>query len=226
MGCGESRLNTLQEEKIEILEKSLGQSYAANDEYLFRCPKCNHHKRKLSVNLSKNAFKCWICDYKGKDLAKLIQDPTLRSRWFTLTESIDITRFEDLFSEEADISLNVALELPEYFTSLTLPKLSKLGLRAKQYLLDRGLTESDIVFYKIGFCFHGEFKNRIIVPSFNESGQLNYFIARAFDKSYLKYKNPKCSKDLVFNELLIDWSEPVVLVEGFFDSVMGLPITK
>ena len=209
----------MQEEKIEILEKSLGRSYAANDEYLFRCPKCNHHKRKLSVNLSKNAFKCWICDYRGKDLAKLIQDPTLRSRWFTLTESIDITRFEDLFSEEADISLNVALELPEYFTSLTLPKLSKLGLRAKQYLLDRGLTESDIVFYKIGFCFHGEFKNRIIVPSFNDSGQLNYFIARAFDESYLKYKNPKCSKDLVFNELLIDWSEPVVLVEGFFDSV-------
>jgi len=219
LGYRESGLDTLQREKLDILEKSLGRSYAANDEYLFRCPKCNHHKRKLSANLSKNAFKCWICDYKGKDLAKLIQDPSLRSKWFSLTNTVDITRFEDLFTENEDVALHESLELPEYFISLTSPKPSRQALRAKKYLLDRGLTESDIIFYKIGFCFHGDYKNRVIIPSFNDSGCLNYFIARSFDNSYLKYKNPKCSKDLVFNELLIDWSEPVVLVEGFFDSV-------
>lgn len=209
----------MQEEKLVILEKSLGSSYTTNDEHLFKCPECGHHKRKLSVNLNKNAFKCWICDYRGKDLIKLIRDPALRSSWLLLTDSIDITRFDDLFKEQVEPPFGASLELPQYFVSLTTAKPSKVADRAKQYLLDRGLTESDIVFYKIGFCFHGDFKNRIIVPSFDSLGQLNYFIARSFDGSYLKYKNPKSSKDLVFNELLIDWSEPVVLVEGFFDSI-------
>jgi len=219
LGHSESRLHTLQSEKLNILEKSLGRYYVSNDEHLFGCPKCKHYKRKLSVNLSKNAFKCWICDYKGNDAIKLISDPTLRSKWRSLTNSIDLNRFDDLFGERDIVSDNSFLELPEYFNTLTNRKLSSVGVKAKEYLLERGITEEQIIFYKMGFCFHGDFKNRVVIPSFNESGDLNYFIARSFANDYLKYKNPKCSKDIIFNDLLVDWSEPVVLVEGFFDSI-------
>ena len=37
----------------------------------------------------------------------------------------------------------------------------------------------------------------------------------------MKYKNPPVSKDIIFNELLIDWEEPIVLVEGIFDAVQA-----
>ena len=43
-------------EKLEILEEILGTFYSSNDEILFFCPFCKHHKRKLSINLSKNNY--------------------------------------------------------------------------------------------------------------------------------------------------------------------------
>jgi len=35
----------------------------------------------------------------------------------------------------------------------------------------------------------------------------------------MKYKNPDASKDVVFNELNIDWKDKIFLVEGVFDAI-------
>ena len=186
---------------------------------LFHCPKCKHHKRKLSVNINKNAFKCWVCDYRGNNLGTLIRDRELRSRWNSLVNQVDISRFDEIFKNKDRYVLEKSLELPEYFSTLSSRTLSRVGQRALKYLLDRGVVYSDVLMYKMGFCHHGPYKGRIIVPSFDEEGELNYYVARSFDDSYLKYKNPPCSKDIVFNDLFVDWERPVVLVEGFFDSI-------
>ena len=188
---------------------------------LFHCPKCNHHKRKLSVNLDKNVFKCWICDYRGNSLLPLIKDRDLRSQWRSLTNKVDISRFDDIFAfnQQVDDAPETQLLLPDYFSSLTSPDLSSIGQKAEKYLLDRGITKSQIFMHKMGFCYHGAYKNRIIIPSFNANGRLNYYIARSFSDNYMKYKNPPCSKDVIFNDLMIDWTKPIVLVEGFFDSL-------
>jgi len=209
----------LYSEKLSIVKQALGSYYESNDEMLFHCPKCNHHKRKLSVNINKNAFKCWICDYRGNNLGVLIRDRDLRSRWNSLVNQVDITRFDDLFKDQDRYVLEKSLELPEHFTSLSSSKLSSIGIKAKKYLLNRGISFSDILLYKIGFCYHGTYRGRVIVPSFDDRGELNYYIARSFDNAYMKYKNPPCSRDVIFNDVYIDWSIPVVLVEGFFDSL-------
>lgn len=206
-------------EKLSIIKQSLGSCYESNEELLFFCPKCNHHKRKLSVNVQKEVFKCWICDYKGTDLSPLIRDRELKSKWKVLTQQVDITRFDDLFKDEDKVQQEFILSMPDHFVSLTNKTHSETGLRAKKYLLHRGITDEQILMYKMGFCFHGPYTNRVIVPSFDERGNLNYYIARSFDDAYIKYKNPPCSKDVIFNDLFVDWSAPVVLVEGFFDSL-------
>ena len=208
-------------EKLKIIKSSLGSYYESNDEMLFHCPKCNHHKRKLSVNLDKNVFKCWICDYRGNSLLPLIKDRDLRSQWRSLTNKVDISRFDDIFAfnQQVDDAPETQLLLPDYFSSLTSPDLSSIGQKAEKYLLDRGITKSQIFMHKMGFCYHGAYKNRIIIPSFNANGRLNYYIARSFSDNYMKYKNPPCSKDVIFNDLMIDWTKPIVLVEGFFDSL-------
>ena len=59
-------------EKLQILKDVLGQYRISNQEHLFFCPYCEHHKRKLSVNLEKNVFKCWVCDWSGRDLYRII----------------------------------------------------------------------------------------------------------------------------------------------------------
>jgi hypothetical protein len=54
-------------EARKILYATLGTYLDKGSELLFACPSCNHHKNKFSINLDKNAFKCWICDYRGSN---------------------------------------------------------------------------------------------------------------------------------------------------------------
>ena len=88
---------------------------------------------------------------------------------------------------------------------------------------NRGVSKDDIRYWKIGYCNDGEYGNRIIIPSFNEKGYINYFVARTFTNGWPKYKNPTAKRDLVFNELCIDWDRPIVLVEGVFDAIKAGP---
>ena len=37
----------------------------------------------------------------------------------------------------------------------------------------------------------------------------------------MRYKNPQASRDIVFNELYLDWDDDVVLVEGVFDAIIA-----
>ena len=87
------------------------------------------------------------------------------------------------------------------------------------YLEKRGITKKDILKWKIGFCSDGPFKERVIVPSFNENGDLNYFIARTFTENYRRYLNPPVSRDIIFNELYIDFDKEITIVEGAFDAI-------
>jgi len=65
----------------------------------------------------------------------------------------------------------------------------------------------------------GEYKNRVIIPSFNKDGKLNYFVGRSHSDDWMRYKNPMVSRNIIFNELNVDWKERVCLVEGIFDAV-------
>jgi hypothetical protein len=98
-----------------------------------------------------------------------------------------------------------------------LPKTSK---RPLDYLHYRGLTRKDILRWKIGYCEKGRYGGRIIIPSFNSVGSINYFVARSFVGHQKRYLNPPCGRDIIFNELYVDWDEPIVLVEGVFDSIV------
>ena len=37
----------------------------------------------------------------------------------------------------------------------------------------------------------------------------------------MRYKNPPASRDIVVNELYLDWDEDVVIVEGVFDAIVA-----
>ena len=75
----------------------------------------------------------------------------------------------------------------------------------------------EVLRYRIGFCQGGLYDNRIIIPSYDSDGKLNYFVGRDIDNSKLKYKNPPVSKDVIGFELFINWDLPIVLCEGVFD---------
>lgn len=213
------------EKKLRILEDVLGGWYKTNDEYLFYCPYCKHHKRKLSINIEKSAFKCWVCDVYGRNLQRIIRkfgSYQQRKEWEELTGKIDIAEFDSLFEEQSDDPEQL-LRLPEEFESLANKTHSLVSLPARKYLQKRKVTKEDRLYWKIGFCASGEYSGRIIIPSFNEDGYLNYFIARTYKDNWKKYKNPAANRDIIFNDLCIDWTSDLTIVEGVFDAIVAGP---
>ena len=210
---------------LKILHEVLGTDrQTSKSEFYFKCPACDHYKHKLAVNLDKNAFHCWVCDYRGRNIRRLVRrfgSFVQLQKWDAITDRTDLERFAELFMERVDREDKTRVQLPEEFISLCSKDIPATGVYALKYLQKRGITKSDILKWKIGYCFSGEYKNRIVIPSFDDDGDCNYFIARSYTGDSYRYKNPKASKDVVFNELYIDWGKDLTLVEGIFDAVVG-----
>jgi hypothetical protein len=214
------------QKKFKIISTILGDSYSSNDEYLFACPYCRHHKKKLSINIEKNVYKCWICESNGRDLRRLVRrfgDFNQLQEWDKLTNRIDLNEFDDLFVEHsANPEIPKYLGIPKGFMSLS-NEPSLTTLPAINYLKRRGVEEGDILYWKMGYCLEGQYSNRIIIPSFDINGGLNYFVARSFSSDPRKYLNPPCSKDVIFNELYLEWDTDLVITEGVFDAIVAGP---
>jgi DNA primase len=213
-------------EKLNLFRDILGRCYKSGEEFLFHCKKCGHDKKKLSVNFEKNVFKCWICDYRGNSLFSLVKrygTYSQKQEWQKYSNVIDVSlSLEELLlgKEEEEEQEQIKISLPEEFISLANKNLPISSIEPMKYLSSRGIKKKEILKWKIGYCNKGEYKNRILIPSFDENGDVNYFVARSYNKKeWPPYKNPNVSKDIVFNELYVDFQNDLVIVEGVFDAV-------
>ena len=212
------------EEKRKIITDILGSYRRIGNEHLFHCPYCEHHKKKLSVNFALGAFKCWVCDTRGKNIYRIVRkfgDYQQRQKFLELQGRLDLSEFENLFQELDDQEVLQTVDLPKEFISLANKHLPISSQRPLKYLQSRGISKRDIQLWKIGYCPNGKYGGRIIIPSFNINGDINYFISRTYVGHQRKYLNPSASKNFIFNELYIDWDDPVILVEGVFDAIVA-----
>ena len=210
------------EDKRKIVTQVLGSYYQKGDEHLYHCPYCNHHKKKMSVNFANGFFKCWICDERGKNIYRIIRKfgtYQQRQKYLELQGRLDLNEFEDLFKELNNEEDKQKIDLPEEFISLCNKDLPMDSTDAFRYLSSRGIGRREILKWKIGYCKEGRYGGRIIIPSIDVEGDCNYFIARSYVGHQRRYLNPPTDRDIVFNELNIDWDEPIVLVEGVFDAI-------
>lgn len=205
---------------LGYLENILGKSHKrARENYAFTCPKCNHHKPKLEINLhtnekGENTFACWVCGFKGKTIKSLLKQLQVPAE-----QAYEILRYVRK-GEEIGYQVNNSVELPKEFKPLaTASHTSVIANKVRKYLYKRGFTDRDFLKYNIGYCTSGEYEGRIIIPSYNESNQLNFFVGRTYENAYNKYRNPETSKDIIGFENLINWDRPIVLVEGVFDAI-------
>ena len=210
------------EDKRKIVTQILGSYWQKGDEHLYHCPYCGHHKKKMSINFSNGFWKCWVCDTRGKNIYRIVRkfgNYQQRQKYRELQGLVDLTDFEEMFKEYNNIQEKQILEMPEGFVSLCNKDLPMDSTDAFRYLSSRGIGRREILKWKIGYCKEGRYAGRIIIPSFDVEGDLNYFIARSYVGHTRRYLNPPANRDLVFNELNIDWDEPIVLVEGVFDAI-------
>lgn len=212
---------------VELLTEVLGKPkkhYETQGQISFDCPVCSQEKGleggdgkgNLEVSYAKHLFKCWACgesnDTQGP-LGKLFDKFGTKKQ----KKVYNLIRPEEFKQKETTKKI---LRLPEGYTQFkdSNPRFIP-HIEAYSYLKGRGITDDMIDKYKIGYTVSGDFAYRIIVPSFDTNGDLNYFVARSWVPRKIKYKNPSVPKDeIIFNEGLIDWSKDVYLCEGAFDS--------
>jgi len=202
------------------IENILGKSHKrARDNYAFHCPFCNHRKPKLEINLAtseegRNPWECWVCQTRGRTIRSLLYQLKTPKE-----QAADILKYLPKGAQIEYKQLSI-IELPkEYQPLYSASPTSVVANLVKKYLHERGLSTNDFIKYSIGYCTSGDYGGRVIIPSYSESGQLNFFVARAYDGNYFKYKNPEASKDIIFFDNLINWNEPIILCEGVFDAM-------
>ena len=211
-----------EEKKLNILKNILGDYYKNSSEYLFYCPTCDHHKRKLSVNIDKNVYKCWVCDWSGRNLYRIVRrygNSSDKTNWKSFSQEVDVQNFfEKLFGQGEDVSVQ-EIDLPKNFVSLANKNLPISAKAAVNYLESRNISKTDIIRWKIGYCDQGKYSGRIVIPSFGNTGRPNYFVSRSYDNNWRKYLNPAVSKNIIFNELYLDFDADIILVEGAIDAI-------
>jgi DNA primase len=214
---------------IDLIETIFGEPKSVNEykgQISVDCPVCSYDikgmsktdgKGNLEINYQSHVYKCWACaethDTHGH-LGKLIDKYGSKKDKKTY-KLIRPDKFEKKEREYKTLELPKEYKKFEDIHPLHLPRKEALN-----YLKKRGITQEIIDKFQIGICIDGEYGGRIIVPSFNKKGDLNFFVSRSWNpKSRLKYKNPEAPKDfLIFNESLIDWKKDIYIVEGVFDS--------
>lgn len=207
-----------------LVESVLGKGQSTSKgNYAFKCPFCTHHKNKMEISLRttakrENFWHCWVCGAKGKTIL------TLFKKIKAPQDKIAELNILIIPSKKEENIIQGAPELPKEFISLSDAVENKIAqIEAKhalKFLKKRSITQNDIIKYNIGFCKEGPYAERVIIPSYSELGQLNYFIARSYKDSDRKYKNPPiAAKEAIGFELYINWDAPIILVEGIFDAL-------
>lgn len=208
---------------VELLEDVLGDHglhYPNRGQISFNCPVCDddRNKHNLEVNYVDNVYKCWSCgDSEGTHgaLGKLFDKYGNKKH----KKLYQVLKPETVVKREKP---KKQLKLPEGFTLFKdSSPVYPVRRAAINYLHNRGITDLMIEKYQIGFCDKGDHAGRIVIPSYDSNGELNYYIARSWNPmSRAKYKNPEAEKDkIIFWENLIDWNKDIYLVEGAFDGL-------
>lgn len=211
-------------EKIAFIESVFGKANVSRDtrNVAVWCPTCastDKNKRKLVIRTDNDMCHCWVCGFKAKSLGPLLRK-FARVRLEEYKERFSPTTY--VGSLEGDDACKVEkLVLPVGFRLLALAPSHDLSAKAaKNYIFKRGLGEQDLWRYKFGVADEKELLNRVIVPSFDATGELNFYVARAIGRAKPKYHNSTVARtDMIFNELNIDWTKRLVICEGAFDMV-------
>jgi DNA primase len=219
---------------FEILEDIFGDYKNHNDykcQVSFDCPVCSHEikglddgdgKGNLEVNYQYGVYKCWSCaethDTHGS-IYKLIK------KYGTAKQLKKFLLLRPDANEDLNSKTFKPIKLPKEFIRFSGAsaglKMTPQYRQAYNYIKKRNITDEMLIKYNIGFCYEGEYAYRIIVPSYDDNNNLNYFIARSYlSKPKMKYKNPEAQKEIIiFNEYLINWTDTIYIVEGAFDSI-------
>ena len=209
-------------DKVKFIESVFGSGRmsARAENIAVQCPECkgsDKAKKKLSIRLDDDLNHCWVCGWSSCNLLALLLKHANRE---------DVEVYKRTFLPHANKKKEDGSELaipliPRGFKSLYCHfESNDPDIKAVlKYVVNRGISKRDTAYFLLGVSDEYEFKRRVVMPSFDADGRLNFVTTRAInDETRPRYVNSKNSKsEIVFNELKIDWTKELTIVEGPFD---------
>lgn len=196
------------------------------------CPKCAErdggvvdykYNLEISTSLNRRVFKCWKCEPQFSG--------TLGSLIRMYGSYIDYELYKSLAGKYSDYTPSedegdfLPVFLPGNFILFSdMDENNSEHMEAYKYMiLERKIPFDKLLDFRIGFCTEGKYAKRIIIPSYDINGNVDYFVGRSYYKSKKPYDNPKHNKkNLIFNEKFINYDSLIFLVEGVFE-MLTLP---
>ena len=214
-------------DSLSVLISALGTPQRPNNpvdkkgNVYFHCPFCNHKNKKLTVNVEKGLWNCWVCEQRGRSLSRLMIKSGNQAQAKLLETyrkpQLDI---DNLFGQNDVKEVKQVVTLPKGYIPI-FKIINKVFFQAAlEYLYKRGFEKEDILKYDIHYSIT---EQRVLFPSYDDNETLNYYVSRSIrPDEKMKYKNatiPK--KDVIFNEHLVEWDKELFLVEGVFDAIIS-----
>ena len=207
----------LVQDKIAFLSKVFNdvQISRDNSEISVRCPECGKPgKSKLCIRLDNEIYHCWVCDIKGKGIARVVGlvSPSKRAQYAKKFPQQNQKLEEEVPKE---------IELPPDFKLLAHGSNDPYSKEVLKYAARRGFNKSLLWRFRCGFSRESRWYRRLLMPSFNVEGNLNYLTGRAIDNNnHIRYVNDSLpKKEIIFNEIDVDFGKLLVLVEGPLDLI-------
>ena len=219
----------------------------------FPCPRCieekgpqEKQKYNLEITLEKGLYKkgglfhCWSC-CSADDvmrggvyrLIKLYGNADILRAYKGIIEDMRTTGLYKLPEYQSAFGSDDAkdIKLPPNF--IPIESIETTPPQVRKYLEERHFTNQIIQKFRIGYTLYDKeypsFSNRIIVPSYGEDGELEFWSGRDFTgnpKRAKYYNTPDGDKNsIVFQGSHIEWCADILLVEGALDAVFGPPNT-
>jgi len=183
-----------------------------------RCPDCGKQgKSKMCIIIESDVYHCWVCDLKGRGLTKLIKKIDASKVAEYLSDYRSFKKTENKPGQD-----EIRIDLPEDFRLLTNVNRADPDWKAvTRYALNRGFDKKTMWSFRIGYSRSFQWRRRLIIPSFDKDGNINYITGRSIDPdNSFRYKNESAPrKTIIFNEMDIDFSKPLLLAEGPMDLV-------
>jgi len=214
---------------LDVILEILGNPRKENQtkgQYSFDCPVCSAEKDmpdgdgkgNFEVSLNKGVYHCWACGGTHNthgSLSKLILKFGRKEHKNKLKQlGIQLSEVKSTPKTVQEVR---EIHLPEEYIPFQGTNPNSLPYKeAWNYLTKQRNLTNDIIFkYKMGYTVEGDYAYRIIVPSYDKDGKLNYFTGRTWlSNKKPKYKNPDLPREeVIFNEQLVNWDSTIYIVE-------------
>ena len=218
-------------DRLSLVRRAFGSCFVEKDgvNVNVKCPKCGKKgsdKKKLVIQIEEGKFHCWVCGLKGSNIHYLFSKfatsflEDAKKVFGNCKKNYSLEENRQELEEVQDLSQDLSgfVFLGDIDSSCD-PDLRDV----LRYARKRGIDTQKMWKYRLGACAEGQMRRRLLIPSFDDEGDINYYSARDIDGlTRMKYLNsPVSKKEVIFNEMMIDWTKPVTLVEGPLDAIFA-----